>query len=449
MVVAVSHAAEARKTRVVQVDESKIGTFLFHNPERTFLGGFDVKLSETNQDAVNLQEAASMLQTSDVPVAFPTETVYGLGANATCSSAIRGIYTAKQRPPDNPLIIHISSLFQLRTLFSTTHPTEPIPEVYNPLISRFWPGPLTILIPVPSPSPLAPEVTNHLPTVAVRMPSSRLALALIHLAGFPLAAPSANASSKPSPTTADHVFFDLAGKIDLIIDGGPCDVGVESTVVDGLSKPPVILRPGGISLEMLKECPGWEDVTAVHAVGAVTEPPRAPGMKYKHYSPNARVLIFHGEMNIMSLKVHLKNIRKVGILTTQAWSKVMTEQSHERNRSDNLAHQDSESTQPIFNSLRPLGKADQDSRSSNQIGPIHYCRRCLDQTADQDIAEFWTIHLGPRVEHVAQGLFSALRQLDQQDVNIIFVEGVEENEGGVRAAIMNRLRKAAEAEINF
>lgn len=290
---------QSRSTRVVTIDVSKIGRVKFSNPKESFLEDWTVELS-SDQGAAHLRQAAQRLRDEDTPVAFPTETVYGLGADATRSSAVRGIYAAKQRPSDNPLIVHVSSLAQIRRLVcpfqhGTTRDDalqhDPIPSIYRPLIARFWPGPLTILLPLPNPSPLAPEATASLPTFAVRMPSSLLALLLIHLADVPLAAPSANASTKPSPTTAEHVLNDLSGRIDLILDGGPCEVGVESTVVDGLSNPPVILRPGGISADMLRQCPGWEEVVVGYKDAPERGVPRAPGMKYKHYSPRAKVIL--------------------------------------------------------------------------------------------------------------------------------------------------------------
>ncbi|KAK0655688.1 telomere recombination-domain-containing protein [Cercophora newfieldiana] len=246
-----------------------------------------------------LRTAATHLRTTSTPVAFPTETVYGLGADATRSSTVRGIYAAKGRPSDNPLIVHISDLSMLRRLLpsspsSPNSNTDPIPAIYHPLIARFWPGPLTILLPLPDPSPLAPEVTASLPTFGVRMPASALARTLISLTGAPLAAPSANASTRPSPTTASHVYDDLSGRIELVIDGGSCAVGVESTVVDGLCSPPAVLRPGGVSIEEIRGCEGWEGVERgyVDAAQEGREAPRAPGMKYKHYSPRARVVLF-------------------------------------------------------------------------------------------------------------------------------------------------------------
>ncbi|KAL1998791.1 hypothetical protein VTN02DRAFT_5558 [Thermoascus thermophilus] len=251
-------AAPPRPTRILTVQRLSKG------PEagQSLSEWWAAERSRGTPEAAAIAEAADALRTSDVPVAFPTETVYGLGADATRSTAVRGIYRAKQRPSDNPLIVHVDSLSMLRRLLhpATTPagPVEPdgIPPIYTPLIERFWPGPLTIILPNPPGSLLAREVTSNLPTFGVRMPSSPLARLLIHVADRPLAAPSANASTKPSPTTAQHVYHDLHGRIDLILDGGPCGVGVESTVVDGLTDPPVILRPGGIGIEELRSCPG-------------------------------------------------------------------------------------------------------------------------------------------------------------------------------------------------
>ena len=453
-----------RSTRVLQVDASKIGQYIFEDAERSFLGHWKIQLSDSSVDAANLQEAATLLQQSDIPVAFPTETVYGLAADATRPLAVRGIYNAKRRPSDNPLIVHISSLSQLRNLFSTpnfSYPSssfnkDPIPKIYHPLIANFWPGPLTILLPLPVPSPLAAEVTNSLPTFAVRMPASRLALAFIHLAGKPLAAPSANASSKPSPTTAAHVLHDLSGRIDLILDGGPCEVGVESTVVDGLVKPPVILRPGGVSIDMLRDTPGWEDVRIAYTDEAEKGQPRAPGMKYKHYSPNARVLLFHGEMNAEVARKHLQESRSLGLLTTQNWKAEdlgIRPQPHRAN--------------PVLDlnghSVYPDGSTDHNQQKTiaspipvETLGdallqPMPYAQHSQLEYGDQreDTVDVWTIELGQDSMAMARGLFSALRELDQKGVEVVFVEGIEDREDGARAAVMNRLRKAAESEIQI
>lgn len=442
------------QTQVLPVDASKIGRFIFSDPQKSFLGDWRLEISAHSPDAENLQEAALRLRGSDIPVAFPTETVYGLGADATRSSAVRGIYSAKQRPSDNPLIVHVSSLPQLRLLLvppGTFDPDQipsqdPIPQIYHTLIRRFWPGPLTILLPLPRPSPFASEVTAALRTVAVRMPSSPLALALIHLAGVPLAAPSANASSKPSPTTAAHVLYDLSGRIDLILDGGPCTVGVESTVVDGLSSPPVILRPGGVSIDMLKECPGWEHVQMGYKDGAETDVPRAPGMKYKHYSPKARVLLFHNQLTLESARQYLSQGMSVGILRTKTWQTDLLQRK--RTSSSKL----STNGHAPNGTVKHRGSATSDIVGATQwptptpIPSAQYSQIELSGEDEHDMIDIWDIRLGPDTAGIARGLFSALRELDQKDVDVIFVEGIDDSEGDSAAAVMNRLRKAAEAE---
>ena len=466
MATASSHTgAFQRNTRVLKVDASNVGQIVFKNPQRSFLGDWDIELSETSQDAANLQEAASQIRNSDIPVAFPTETVYGLGADATRSAAVRGIYSAKGRPSDNPLITHISSLPQLRTFLAprgnpavAPEPAlDPIPQIYHPLISRFWPGPLTILLPLPTPSLLAPEVTNSLPTVAVRMPSSILALMLIRLSNVPLAAPSANASSKPSPTTAAHVLHDLSGRIDMILDGGPCNVGVESTVVDGLTSPPVILRPGGVSIDMLRSCPGWEGVAVGYKDGAETGVPRAPGMKYKHYSPDARVLLFHGQMDNVSVRKYIGAKRTVGVIMTKRWQegmwqlassittnhRVSTPNGHACN-GGNVETLDYKRSDPVLDIVK-----DSHSSLAASIPLAQYSRLHLNEEDDQDRVDLWTIALGRDTTDIARGLFSALRELDQKGVDVILVEGIDDREGDTAAAVMNRLRKAAEAEITL
>ena len=451
-----------RSTRVLKVDASKIGHFVFESLEQSFLGNWEIQLSDDSPDAANMLEAASQLRDSDLPVAFPTETVYGLGADATRSSAVRGIYNAKQRPSDNPLIIHVSSLSQLHNLLTPSSPSvscpdppqDPVPQIYHPVISRFWPGPLTILLPLPTPSPLASEVTAALPTVAVRMPSSPLALALIELAGVPLAAPSANSSSKPSPTTAAHVLHDLSGRIDLILDGGACSVGVESTVVDGLTTPPVVLRPGGVSIDTLRDCPGWEDVRVAYEDGAETGVPRAPGMKYKHYSPSAKVFLFHGQLDAALAKKYSKG-GSIGVLRTKTWkagllrTNLQFSEGTGRKEVDHDLHLHNEKSCQIRENLDARTEIE-DLRVQSPISSVlsaqHYQVR-LDDELEQILTDMWTIGVGPDTAGIARDLFSALREFDLKGVDIIFVEGINDNDGDAAAAVMNRLRKAAEAEI--
>lgn len=229
---------------------------------------------------------ASDLLASGQLVAFPTETVYGLGANAFDKDAVLSIFAAKDRPADNPLIVHVWSRAQLQGICE-------VPPIAEKLMDAFWPGPLTILMPRKETIPL--EVTAGLPTVAVRMPSHPVAAALLKACGLPIAAPSANRSGKPSPTGAQHVFRDMDGRIPLIIDGGMCDVGLESTVLDVCHGQPCILRPGGVTQAMLEAVLGPVDVA-----GSVLRPLQqgekalSPGMRYKHYSPDGQVSLVTG-----------------------------------------------------------------------------------------------------------------------------------------------------------
>lgn len=445
-------------TQVLQINPQNIGKFIFHNPESKFLGDWDIQLSKTSSDAQNLAKAAAQLQASNIPVAFPTETVYGLGADATRSSAVLGIYKAKQRPSDNPLIVHICSLVQLRKLLrpqtdgvSTTPvdvSNDPIPSIYHSVISRFWPGPLTIILPLPSPSPFATSVTASLSTFGVRMPSSLLALALIHLAATPIAAPSANTSTKPSTTTAAHVLEDLSGRIEFIVDSGPSEFGIESTVIDGLMQPPVILRPGAVSIDQLRECVGWENVTAGYASGVQDSIPRAPGMKYQHYSPAARVILVKGELTKYMVKKYLKQDGSVGIIRTTCWKNedlernlLVKEVQRPNNMNDSLGAITSNGTEPHT-------ETDASRETDLAIVPAKHFRRCLGTEIYTSFKDIWTIGLGHDIAGIARGLFSALRELDLIGVDLIFVEAVSDTEGDMSAAVMNRLRKAAELEVD-
>lgn len=233
-----------------------------------------------SQDSV--EKAADILKSGGI-VAIPTETVYGLAANALDETAVKSIFAAKGRPQDNPLIVHISSFDMIKPL------TTEIPELAKRLAERFWAGPLTVIF---NKTNIVPNATSGgLSTVAVRMPANDAARAVIEKCGFPLAAPSANLSGKPSPTTAQHVFEDMNGKIPLIIDGGECAVGVESTVICFVNDRIHILRPGGITAEMLSEYAEVEIDRAVEAAPKADDRVISPGMKYKHYSPKAEVFV--------------------------------------------------------------------------------------------------------------------------------------------------------------
>ena len=455
-----------RTTHILPIDSLNLP---FVDAETDLCAWFEANGHHSPQ-AENIITAANALRQSAIPVAFPTETVYGLGADATRSDAVKGIYKAKQRPSDNPLIVHVGSLPQLRKLLQPPTPNsddrrngyrspplndsasskpqnsttdDPIPPIYYPLIQRFWPGPLTILLPLPNPSPLAPEVNSGLSTFGVRMPSSPLARLLISLTDRPLAAPSANASTRPSPTTAQHVYDDLAGRIDIILDGGPCAVGVESTVIDGLSDPPAILRPGGIGIEEIRALGGpWEGVTVGYldrkqddgdltngggGVDGDGDGPRAPGMKYRHYAPKGKVLLFEaGAVDTVArdavgreVAAHQRNGSGVkitiGIVTTRHW--------------------------PAFLDLP----------TADMVRISDHARRGSLVVNGEKVgaeAELWSTSLGADVQSIAQGLFSALRMLDEAGCDVILIEGISDTEGDLAAAIMNRLRKAAEVDLN-
>ncbi|WP_456421458.1 L-threonylcarbamoyladenylate synthase [Thermococcus sp.] len=304
-------------------------------------------------------------------VAFPTETVYGLGADALNEEAVRRIFEAKGRPADNPLIVHIADFNDLKKL------AREIPREARLLAERFWPGPLTLVLPKRDEVPLV--TTGGLDTVAVRMPAHEIALALIR-SSTPIAAPSANISGKPSPTLAEHVIDDFYGRIEAIIDGGETKVGVESTVIDLSSEKPTLLRPGGLPLEEIEKIIGPVEVhPAVR--GKAVDLAKAPGMKYKHYSPNAQVVVVEGPRERVREKIRelIKEYRskgyRVGVMATEEFE------------------------------------------------------------AD----EFF--YLGKTLEEVAKNLFKALRELDKKNVDIIIAEGVEER--GLGLAVMNRLRKAS------
>ncbi|KAK4105902.1 translation factor [Parathielavia hyrcaniae] len=439
------------KTRILKVplagkDESVLGRWATTTPDgKPDLAKWEVPSSSSpssedpDPDLAPLHEAAHLLRTTSVPVAFPTETVYGLGADATRSDAVRGIYSAKGRPSDNPLIVHISDLSMLRSLLSPSPPSnpqqeptphhhqeannnpDPIPPIYHPLITRFWPGPLTILLPLPPHSRLAPEVTASQPTFGARMPASALARTLIALAGAPLAAPSANASTRPSPTAASHVRDDLDGRIELVLDGGACAcaVGVESTVVDGLCDPPAVLRPGGVGMEELRGCAGWEGVVAAYRDGdgkGGGVVPRAPGMKYKHYSPRARVVLFEAGYEVTAAGVGMAEVeplgerKAVGFIRTGGWG-----------AAGGLPWR-------VEAEWEEAGFVVKEGVLLGEDGTVR--------------GGLFDVDLGGNVKGVAHGLFAALRELDRLRVDVIFVEGVND-ETDIAAAVMNRLRKAA------
>lgn len=251
---------------------------------KTILAKVDLRQPDS---AEVIQTAAKILQEGGL-VAFPTETVYGLGGNGLDSAACEKIYLAKGRPSDNPLILHISEFEELEPIVREVSPAA------QKLMDAFWPGPLTMVFPK---ADIVPEkATGGLDTVAVRFPSHPVARAIIRAAGLPIAAPSANSSGKPSPTRASHVEFDLNGKIDMIVDGGAAEWGLESTIVDVSGEVPMILRPGAVTKEMMEEVVGTVEIDpAILKKPAADLKPKAPGMKYTHYSPKAEVILVKGE----------------------------------------------------------------------------------------------------------------------------------------------------------
>lgn len=261
-----------------------------------------------------IQEAAEILRAGGL-VAFPTETVYGLGGNGLDEAACEKIYLAKGRPSDNPLILHISERDELKRIVRDVSPKA------KKLMDAFWPGPLTLIFPRTEAVPL--RTTGGLDTVAVRFPSHPVARAIIRAAGVPIAAPSANSSGKPSPTRASHVEFDLSGKIDMIVDGGASEWGLESTIVDVSGETPTILRPGAVTKEMLEETVG--EIAVDPAI--LSKPdgafrPKAPGMKYTHYAPKAEVWLVRGSREAVAACINRlaaaerKAGKEIGVMAT-------------------------------------------------------------------------------------------------------------------------------------
>lgn len=254
------------------------------------------KIDPGNIDADVMERAGKLIAEGEL-VAFPTETVYGLGGDALDPDASRKIYAAKGRPSDNPLIVHIAEFDDMKRV------AREVPEQARKLADAFWPGPLTMIV---WKSDAVPEATTGgMQTVAVRMPNHPVALELIRRSGCLIAAPSANTSGRPSPTEAQHVAEDLSGKIAMILDGGPVGIGIESTIIDLTEEKPMILRPGYITPEMLSEVLQEEVVIDPGIIAADdTRKPKAPGMKYKHYAPKAEMIIVDGAQDVVIAKIN-------------------------------------------------------------------------------------------------------------------------------------------------
>ena len=345
-------------------------------------------------DPEMIREAGQIIKDGGL-VAFPTETVYGLGGNALDAEASRKIYEAKGRPSDNPLIVHIAKIEDLRVVAAT------IPEEAKRLTDAYWPGPLTIILPKTDAVP--EETTGGLATVAVRFPSHPVAQAFIRAAGGFVAAPSANRSGRPSPTKACHVAEDLDGRIPMILDGGDADIGLESTIVDFTEDTPMILRPGYIGLKALKEVLG--DVAVDRSLLSGSEPvrPKAPGMRYRHYAPKAPMVLLDGPEEAVTRGIALRMETaaeeggKTGILCCEEHAKL-------------------------------------------------YRAKAAELKAEE---RFVIVSVGStaREETIAHNLFSALRGFDEDGAVRIISETFDTP--GLGGAIMNRLKKAAGQNIEY
>jgi len=339
-----------------------------------------LKVDSEEPDVEKIHVAADFIKRGGL-VAFPTETVYGLGANALNAEAVLALFEAKKRPLDNPPIVHVCDVKDVCRL------AETVPSQAEALMERFWPGPLTLIF---KRSDVVPDVTvAGLDTIAVRMPRHNVALALIRESDCPIAAPSANLAGRPSPTSAEHVLDDLGGRIDAVLDAGPTVVGVESTVLDLTVDPPQVLRPGGTTFEVLREVLGRVELNpAVTAEKALRmEKVRSPGLRHKHYAPDAEVVVVEGEVDAVVAKVdelvklYREDGRRVGVLAT--------DETVSRYSAD---------------VVKSLG-----SRSDLSV--------------------------------VARNLFRLLREFDLEGVDVIVAEGVPAE--GLGLAVMNRLRKAS------
>lgn len=343
-----------------------------------------ITIDHKNIDEAVLKEAGKIIREGGL-VAFPTETVYGLGGDALNKESSRKIYEAKGRPSDNPLIIHICKMDDLSPI------VEEIPEAVYRLAEAFWPGPLTIIMKKSEQVPK--ETTGGLNTVAVRMPSHSVALKFIEYAGGYVAAPSANVSGRPSPTRAKYVIEDMTGRIDMILDGDGIDIGLESTIVDMTGDIPMILRPGYITLEMLQKVLGEVDTDKTILDINCKDAPKAPGMRYRHYAPKGQLTIVEGDVE--------KTIDRINELTKEA---------HKKGEKVGIIGTEETKNLYLGDSIKSVGKRGDE-------------------------------------ESIARTLYSILREFDDEDVTIIYSESFSEVSMG--QAIMNRLLKAAGHQIIY
>lgn len=339
-----------------------------------------LRVNAERPEAEKIRLAAGFIRRGGL-VAFPTETVYGLGADALNANAVLRLFEAKKRPLDNPPIVHVSDVKEVR------HIVREIPRVAERLMREFWPGPLTLIF---RRLKIVPDVTvAGLDTIAIRMPRHKVALALIRESNCPISAPSANLAGRPSPTSAKHVLDDLDGRIDAILDAGATSIGVESTVLDLTVDPPEILRPGGTSFEVLKKAIGRVELNPVVTAEAPLsiEKARSPGVKHKHYAPAADVVVVEGDLQAV--------VQKVKELTV------------------------------LYR------------RRGSRVGVL-----CTDETAENYEADA-VKSLGSRndLSGIARSLFRLLREFDAEKVDVVIAESLPLE--GLGLAVVNRLRKAA------
>jgi len=355
-----------------------------------------IKVNPQRSDKNSIQKAAKIIKNSGL-VAFPTETVYGLGGNSLDKKAVRKIFEVKGRPLDNPIIVHIADLKDLSKL------AKNIPKEVEILARKFWPGPLTLVL--FKKKMVSDEVTAGADTVAIRMPKNKIALALIKTSGVPIAAPSANLAGRPSPTEAKHVFEDLGKKVNLILNGGKTKIGVESTVVDLTVKPPQILRPGGVSLEELKKVlKNVKPHPFLLGEKLKDQVIKSPGTKYRHYAPQAPLILVEGKEKVSKIQSLIDYYRK--------------------------------QKAPTRPKLAPIPRFARN-------GPLIVGVMASSETKKYYRNANLVLSVGPRknLEKVAQNLFKTLRQFDKKKIDVILAETFPEK--GIGFAIMHRLKKAA------
>ena len=341
----------------------------------------ETKVITINRDGGDdeiLRQAGQVIKDGGL-VAFPTETVYGLGGDALNKDSSQKIYAAKGRPSDNPLIVHISKMEDLPFI------VEEIPETVERLADAFWPGPLTIIMKKSKQVPK--ETTGGLETVAVRMPSHPQARKFIEYAGGYVAAPSANVSGRPSPTKAKYVIEDMSGRIEMILDGDGIEIGLESTIIDVTGEIPMILRPGYVTQEMLEKVLGKVQVDRTILDINCKEPPKAPGMRYRHYAPKAQLTIVEGKNEDAICRINQ-----------------LTREAHQRGEKVGIIGTEETKTSYMGDSIKSVGKREDE-------------------------------------EGIARALYTLLREFDDEDVTVIYSESF--SEGSMGQAIMNRLLKAA------